>query len=363
MTNDVSAELIDAVQQHRDNNQAVRIVGGNSKSFLGRTSDDAQTQATLSVAEHQGVVNYEPTELVFTARSGTPLSTVIQTLNDADQQLPFDPPQLPGATLGGTMACGLSGPTRPHGGSARDHTLGVRVINGQGESLRFGGEVMKNVAGYDVSRVQVGAYGTLGVLLDVSLKVLPKPETSITLAFEQDAHDTAPMVKLARQFLPISAVALIGTTRFVRLAGSDAGVQSAAQELGGERLPTNEIWDGLRDFTHEFFQDPRPTWRLSVADYTPTLSIPNDEDGQAPNVLYDWGGAQRWVKTNLPSEQVFALAANANGHATRFSDPVSNEPTHQPLSGVAARLQRELRSSFDPNRLFNRGRFHPELDS
>lgn len=367
MTKDVSGELLDVVQQHVAKEQPMRIVGGNSKSFLGCATVDAKqntTQpATLSLSEHQGVVNYEPTELVFTARSGTPLITVVQTLKDADQQLPFDPPQFPGATLGGTLACGLSGSARPYGGSARDHMLGVRVINGQGESLRFGGEVMKNVAGYDVSRVQVGAYGTLGVLLDASLKVLPRPETTLTLAFEQAEHDTAPMVQLARRFLPVTAAALIGTTRYVRLAGSDAGVQSAAKELGGERLSANAPWEGLRDLNHEFFNDPRPTWRLSVADYTPTLNIPNDEDGRAANVIYDWGGALRWVKTALPNDQVFAMAASANGHATRFSKPLNNEPTHQPVSGVAARLQRELRSSFDPKRLFNRGRFHPELDS
>jgi len=363
MNNDGSEELIEAVQQHVANNQPVRIEGGNSKTFLGSLPDDGGQLPALSLASHRGVVNYEPTELVFTARSGTPLSSVIQTLDEAGQQLPFDPPQLPNATLGGTLACGLSGPARPYSGSARDHTLGVRVINGQGEQLRFGGEVMKNVAGYDVSRVQIGAYGTLGVLLEASLKVLPKPETTLTLAFEQVEHDTAPMVQLARQFLPVTAVALIGTTRFVRLAGSDAGVQAAAKDLGGERLAANEPWDGLRDFTHPFFTDSRPTWRISVSDYTPSLEIPNDDNGQAPNVLYDWGGAQRWIKTNVPSDQIFALAANAGGHAVRFSAPVNDEPTHQPLSGVSARLQSELRSSFDPKRLFNRGRFHPELDS
>jgi len=363
MNKDVSGELVDAVKQHVANDQPVRIEGGNSKSFLGCLPNDGQQQPTVSLAEHQGVVNYEPTELVLSARSGTPLSSVIQTLNDAGQQLPFDPPQFPNATLGGTLACGLSGPARPYSGSARDHVLGMRVINGQGEHLRFGGEVMKNVAGYDVSRVQVGAYGTLGVLLEASLKVLPKPETTLTLAFEQAEHDTAPMVKLARQFLPVTAVALIGTTRFVRLAGSDAGVQAAAKNLGGERMDAKETWDGLRDFTHPFFNDPRPTWRISVSDYTPTLMIPNDENGQAANVLYDWGGAQRWVKTHVPSDQIFALAANADGHAVRFSAPVNGEPTHQPQSGVSARLQTELRTSFDPKRLFNRGRFHPELDS
>ncbi len=363
MTNDASNELLGSVREHVVNEQPMHIVGGNSKAFLGCKLSDVDDAATVSLNNHVGVVNYEPTELVFTARSGTLLSDVVQTLKQSGQQLPFEPPQLPGATLGGTLACGLSGPARPYGGAARDHTLGVRVINGKGELLRFGGEVMKNVAGYDVSRVQVGAYGTLGLLLEVSLKVLPLPETTLTLAFEQNEHDTTPMVQLARRFLPVTAAALIGRTRYIRLAGSDAGVQAAAKELGGERVVDNEPWQGLRDLNHEFFNDPRPTWRISCADYTPALTIPNDEDGQPAKVLYDWGGAQRWIKTSLASHALFEIAANANAHATRFSTAMNNEPSHQPISGVSARLQRELRTSFDPLRLFNRSRFHPELDS
>ncbi len=362
MNHDASAALLDTVQQHVANGLPLRIVGGNSKSFLGRVSESAEEMTTLSVAEHRGVTNYEPTELVMSARSGTPLSLVIDTLKQSGQQLPFDPPQLPGATLGGTLACGLSGPVRPYCGAVRDHTLGTRVISGKGEDLAFGGEVMKNVAGYDVSRVQIGAYGTLGVLLDVSLKVLPLPETTRTLAFEQSEHDCSAMVKLARHFLPVTGAALIGSRRYIRLAGSDAGVQAAASELGGDAVD-DAPWDALRDFTHTFFQDERPTWRISVADYTPKLAIPDDKDGSPASVLYDWGGAQRWVKTTLPAQEIFALAASANGHATRFSSASVGDATHQPIEGVAARLQTQLRTSFDPQRLLNRGRFHPELDT
>ncbi len=363
MTNDASAALLETVQQYVAGANPFVIVGGGSKSFLGCRPAVSEPPAVVSVAEHHGVINYEPTELVMTARSGTPLSTVISTLHEHGQQLPFDPPQLPNATLGGTVACGLSGPTRPYAGSVRDHALGVRIISGKGEDCSFGGEVMKNVAGYDVSRVQVGAFGTLGVLLDISLKVLPLPESTVTLMFEQAAHDTVPMVQLARQYLPVTGAVLIGEQRFIRLAGSEAGVKAAAAQLGGESVNDDGPWTGVRDLSHAFFDDIRPTWRFSVPDYASTLELPNDDDGTPAATLYDWGGAQRWVKTNASAEVCFAAAAGAKGHATRFSEAPAGAPTHQPINGVSARLQSELRASFDPHRLCNRGRFHPELDS
>jgi len=380
-SNDGSKALIDSIQEHVAQAQPIRIVGGNSKSFLGSaqpfdsSADDGhspkpshssgETEATLSLLDHHGVVNYEPTELVVTVRSGTPITTLVNTLKAAGQQLPFEPPEFTNATVGGTVACGCSGPARPYTGSVRDHMLGARIINGKGESLRFGGEVMKNVAGYDVSRVQVGAYGTLGVLLDVSLKVLPLPEKTLTLAFEQQAHDTTKMVQLARQFLPVTGVVLIGTSRFIRLAGSHAGVQAAAKQLGGEVSESTVLWQELRDLSHPFFKDQRTTWRLSVPDFSPKLNIPDDDDGTPADILYDWGGAQRWVKSNVSAAAIFNIALQAGGHATRFStarDNAHDEPSHQPIEGISARLQKELRSSFDPKRLFNRGRFHPELD-
>jgi glycolate oxidase FAD binding subunit len=363
MTNDASAALLETVQQHVAGGTPFVITGGGSKGFLGCRTPEQEQQPRVSVADHHGVINYEPTELVMTARSGTPLSIVVSTLQSNGQQLPFDPPQLPNATLGGTLACGLSGPTRPYAGSARDHALGVRVISGKGEDCQFGGEVMKNVAGYDVSRLQVGAYGSLGVLLDVSLKVLPLPEATMTLMFEQSAHDTAPMVQLGRQYLPLTGAVLIGEQRFIRLAGSDAGVKSAAAQLGGETVQGEGPWAGIRDLNHAFFDDSRPTWRFSVPDYAHTLELPNDDDGTPAATLYDWGGAQRWVKTNASAEMCFKAAKEAKGHATRFSEAPIGEATHQPISGVSARLQSELRASFDPKRLCNRGRFHPELDS
>jgi len=363
MSNDDAKALQDAVLQHAQNKSPLTIQGGGSKSFLGVAVDPDSASSTVSTLNHHGVINYDPTELVIPARSGTALTDIVKTLKASGQRLPFEPPMPANATLGGTLACGVSGPASPYAGAARDLMLGARIINGRGEDLSFGGEVMKNVAGYDVSRLQVGAFGTLGVVLDVSMKVLPLPESSVTLAFEQDEHDTAPMVELARQFLPITAAALIGRRRYLRLEGANAGVTASAKTLGGEEIAESDApWEGLRDWTHPFFvTDTRTTWRLSVPDYAPKIDVPDDADGTPAAYLYDLGGAQRWLKTGLDAKTVFDLAKASGGHATRFSKGEIAAPSHQPIAGVAARLQTKLRQSFDPDGLFNPGRFHPEL--
>lgn len=273
--------------------------------------------------------------------------------------LPFEPPQFPGSTIGGVLACGLSGPRRPFSGSARDYVLGMRVINGQAQDLSFGGEVMKNVAGYDVSRTQVGAWGTLGLLLDTSMKVLPCPEKELTLMQESSEHDAAAFAAFLRRPLPLSGAMLLGTRRYFRLSGSESAVLAAARELGGEELSdAASIWSAVRDQTHDFFnyEADETLWRLSVADYMPAISIKGEW-------LYEWAGAQRWLKTKLPAIDVFAAAANAGGHAIRYGGGDATTDAFQPLHGPMQRLQARVRDSFDPDRLFNRGRFHPELDT
>ncbi len=343
----------EAVQQALDAKTPVVITGGGSKDFLGKS--DAAT--TISTLQHTGIVNYEPTELVVTARSGTPLQELVDELKANGQRLPFEPPMHPGATLGGVLACGLSGPARPFAGSARDYVLGVRLINGQAQHLRFGGDVMKNVAGYDVSRLQIGAYGTLGLLLDASMKVLPIPEAEITLVSTRQAHDFSYIRRLGRLPVPVTAAALLGDRQYIRLSGTELAVQSAAQQLEGDIDPEAEqIWAALRDQTHPFFKSEQTLWRISVAEYTDHLE---HLDGEW---MFDWAGAQRWLKSSEPAERVFAAAADAGGHATRYG--IDNSlPRFQPLSGVMARLQKRLRDSFDADRLFNPGHFHPELDA
>lgn len=359
-SNDDSAGLIERVQAAVASATPLRIEGGNSKQALGNRSDD-ETVVTLPTSSHSGVISYEPTELVITVRTGTPLDELNQTLHDAGQMLPFEPPAFAGSTIGGVLACGLSGPRRPFNGSARDYVLGMRVINGQGQDLSFGGEVMKNVAGYDVSRLQVGAWGTLGVLLDTSMKVLPVPEMELTLCHQVPEQDTSSFAPLLRQSLPLSAAMLIGNQRYLRLSGSESAVRAAASLLGGDEVDDhNTLWAAVRDQTHDYFTRQSDTadqtlWRISVTESVQSLPL-------AGEWLHEWAGAQRWLKTSESGAAVFKAAAAVGGHAMRYSAAVSDEPAFQPLDGPMQRLQTRVRDSFDPHRLFNRGRFHPELD-
>lgn len=359
--NDDSAELIEQVRQAADNSSPIKICGGNSKQHLSDLPVEQIPGTELSVLKHCGVIDYDPTELVISVRAGTSLSDLNQILDDAGQMLPFGPPGFAGSTIGGVLACGLSGPRRPFNGSARDYVLGTRVINGLAQDLSFGGKVMKNVAGYDVSRVQVGAWGTLGVLLDISMKVLPKPALEITVEQTVDGDGLGSFAALLRKPLPLSGAMLIKNKRYLRLSGSALAVESAANELGGERVANaGELWTSVRDHTHEFFQlqaeKGETLWRISVADHAPALNLQGEW-------LQEWAGAQRWLKSTEAAEQVFAVVQAANGHATRYSSMIEGQaPCFQPIEGALQKLQCRLRDSFDPQRLFNRGRFHPELD-
>ncbi|MFK7860728.1 MAG: glycolate oxidase subunit GlcE [Granulosicoccus sp.] len=361
-SNDVSEVLVEQVRQAIENEMPLRIVGGDSKASLGnQVNDDNAT--LLNTRSHEGIISYDPTELVVTVRAGTLLSELNNALSEAGQMLPFDPPDWPGSTIGGIIACGLSGPRRAFSGSARDYVLGTRVINGQAQDLSFGGQVMKNVAGYDVSRVQVGAWGTLGVLLDVSMKVLPKPERELTIRQHCKHRDLAAFAPLMRKPLPLSGAMLIDDQRYLRLSGSDAAVRVAAAELGGDIIEDDKLWQAVRDHTHPFFVTAREAadsqdktlWRISVADYTPALGLPGEW-------LHEWAGGQRWLLTAASAEEVFRVTGAAHGHATRYSVGERQTPAFQPLNGAMQTLQARLRDSFDPLRIFNRGRFHPELD-
>ncbi len=359
--NDDSAALLERVQQAASTATPLNIVAGNSKHWLGNHRALEERADALSMLSHSGIISYEPTELVVSVRTGTPVTELNRVLAEAGQMLPFEPPVLPASTIGGVLACGMAGPARPFAGSARDYVLGTRVINGQGHDLSFGGEVMKNVAGYDVSRLQVGAYGTLGVLLDVSMKVLPRPEAELTLVHAATPHDTPSFARLLRQPLPLSGAMLIADRRYLRLSGSEAAVSAAARELGGDTLPDDEsdIWQQVRDHEHEFFKSAeggKRLWRVSVADHAPALDLPGEW-------LHDWAGAQRWLQSDASAEDIHRAARAAGGHATRYCAGPPGENALQPLDGVMRRLQSRVRDSFDAQRLFNRGRFHPELDT
>lgn len=352
MNADLSNELQGRVREAFAQRTPLQIEGGGSKRFYGR----AARGAIISTAQHSGVTSYEPTELVLTARAGTPLSTIEALLAEQGQMLPFEPPHFGvNATLGGALACGLSGPRRPYTGAVRDFVLGVKVLTGTGDILTFGGQVMKNVAGFDVSRLMVGALGTLGVILEASLKVLPRPQFEQTRSFDYTpAEALDKMNRWAALPLPLSGAAYDGTRVHLRLSGNEIGVQHAAAQLGGENLVNGErFWHDLREQQLSFFQGDEPLWRLSLPPATPPLAIPGP-------CFIDWGGAQRWLHSDLSPAEIWHAAAQLGGHATLFrkdSAPVADE-VFQPLSPALAAIHQRLKAAFDPLGIVNPGRLY-----
>jgi glycolate oxidase FAD binding subunit len=350
---DRSDELAAAVTAAFADKRPLRPVGGDTKQSSGRAVD----AEPLSLTGHAGIVEYEPTELVVTARAGTPLAELESALEARGQMLGFEPPHLgAGATLGGTVACGLSGPRRPYAGSARDFVLGVRLLNGRGQALRFGGQVIKNVAGYDLSRLMAGAQGTLGVLLEVSLRVLPRPGCEVTLRHELDAVQALEAVnRWAGQPLPISAACHDGERLHLRLSGTEAGVDAARAILGGEADDQGESWwADLRERRLPFFAGDVPCWRLAVASASAQPDLPG-------SWLIDWGGAQRWLRSDAEPDAVRSAATAAGGHATRIDVPGDGSSPFQPLPDALLGIHRRLKASLDPNGILNPGRLYAEL--
>lgn len=351
---DISAALQARVLEAIAHEIPVHIVGSGSKAFYGREARGER----LSVAGHCGVVDYEPSELVITARAGTPLAEIEALLTAHGQMLPFEPPYF-GAhaedTLGGTIACGFSGPRRPYAGSARDVVLGVKMLTGKGEILQFGGQVMKNVAGFDVSRLMVGALGTLGILLEISLKVLPRPASQQTRVFSCDAHEAIRRMNAwAGQSLPLSAAVFYDGQIYVRLSGSQAALSEACKKLGGEPLVgSDSFWVNVRDHKHSFFQADAPLWRVSVPSATPPLDVPG-------TWFMDWGGAQRWLKTFDAAGTLRKGVVAAGGHATLFRGGNRQNEIFHPLSPALSVLQQRLKAEFDPQGILNPGRMYLE---
>lgn len=354
LAQDISLDLQARVNAAIEHDTALYIQGSNSKLFYGRTP----AGQALEVNGHSGIINYEPTELVITARAGTPLKEIEHTLAENKQILPFEPPHYgDNATLGGTVACNLSGPRRAAAGAARDYVIGCKLLNGKGEIISFGGEVMKNVAGYDVSRLMTGAFGTLGVLLEISLKVLPKPEAEITLTLERNTDKAlAKINRLTQVDFPISASCYDGNRLFLRLSGTEGAVETSKKPIGGEVIATDHgIWQKIKEQQHGFFMTEQPLWRLSVAADTPPLRL----DGKW---LYEWNGALRWLVSDAPAEAVRAAAEKAGGYATRYrGHDQSSADIFHPLSPTLVNLHKKLKHAFDPHGLFNRGRMYPDF--
>jgi glycolate oxidase FAD binding subunit len=365
---DASQALVDAVRDAIGKRQPLTIRGGATKAFLGRAPEAGACPA-IETRGHWGIVSYDPTELVVTVRAGTRLADLETTLGESGQMLGCEPPDFDGrATVGGAIAAGLSGPRRPWAGSVRDFVLGCRLITGHGKHLRFGGQVMKNVAGYDVSRLLTGSFGCLGLITEVSLKVVPKPRAVVDLALEMRADDA--LRKLAdwrREGMPLAGACHADGLLRVRLEGGERSVEAARERLGGEigkqrggpadkwrnGAPDDSFWTALRTLQLPFFAGPEPLWRLSVPARAPLTALPGA-------VLLDWAGMQRWLKTSAPAGVVRDAARALGGHATCFTPGVTDEP-FEPLSPELMRIHRALKSQLDPHGIFNPGRLYAAL--
>jgi glycolate oxidase FAD binding subunit len=367
--------LTDRIQAARADGAALQIRGGGSKAFLGTSHGEVLDTRGLN-----GVISYEPTELVVTVGTGTPLHELESLLAEKGQYLPFEPPhyQWSGsttATVGGMVASGLAGPARANAGGVRDYVLGVKLINGLGEHLTFGGQVMKNVAGYDVSRLMVGARGTLGLLTEVSLKVLPKAPAEATLCFAlEQAEALEHLHRWGGEPLPLNASKWVlddsvpgaapEPSLYVRLRGAAAAVEAACQrmlaEVPGQRMDnaqTSPDWDLCRNHQLPFFTArPQPDavlWRLSVPQTAPVLQLPSSP-------LVDWHGALRWVWAPLSAQaQLQTVARAVGGSASVFvgnpAGDVSAASALRPDSSVLQTIGQRLKTSFDPQRIFNPG--------
>ena len=353
MAADLVHQFTDTIRAAADAKRPLRICGGGSKAFYGNASagDD------LDVTSYRGIVSYEPMELVITACAGTPLAEIEAAMRERGQMLGFEPPHFGGgATLGGCIAAGLSGPRRPHAGSARDFVLGVRILDGRGTDLVFGGQVMKNVAGYDVSRLITGSLGTLGVILEASLKALPLPPAELTLCREQSrAEAIALMNAWAGQPLPITGTCHVEKRLYVRLAGAASAVKAAAHKIGGEEVDNAvEFWRNVRDQHDVFFSGDTPVWRLSLSSTAPEPGVPGPQ-------LVEWGGALRWLKSDADAMSIRKTAREADGHATLFRHGNSNADAFHPLPEAMKRLHRRVKQAMDPAGILNPGRLYKDL--
>jgi len=337
----------------------LRLRGGGTKDFYG----NEPRGEVLDTRSYAGIVDYEPTELVITARGGTALSHLEEILQEKNQSLPFEPPHFgEQATVGGCVASGLSGPRRASAGALRDFVLGVSVVDGRGRLLRFGGQVMKNVAGYDVSRLLAGSLGTLGFIAEVSLKVLPRAPAQQTLRLEMaEGAAIEALNGWAGRPLPVTASAWHAGQLWHRLEGRAAAIEPAMAQIGGERVEAahaQALWSSVREHTHAFFGGAEPLWRLAVPGTTPPLAVGQEAAGAT---LIEWGGSLRWLKSSGEPARVRDAASRAGGHATLFRAAHKATPAFAPLAPAVLRVHRELKAAFDPSGILNPGRLVPEL--
>ncbi|MDC1312301.1 glycolate oxidase subunit GlcE [Burkholderiales bacterium] len=346
----VIAEFRERIIGAKKQSACIRIRGGGSKDFHGVSLEGD----LLETKDFTGITEYEPTELVLTARSGTPLRDIEHTLNENNQMLPFDPPHMGlEATFGGCIASGFSGPRRSSQGAVRDFVLGARILNSDAVDLQFGGKVMKNVAGFDVSRLLTGSFGTLGLILESSVKVLPKPEMERTLFFELD-HESAlaKMNALAGTPIPLSSTYFNGNQLAVRLSGSEIGVTAAHKKIGGELGEVPSFWTSVKEQTHPFFKAEGCLYRLSV---NPTAPMDRYSDA-----LIEWNGSTRWIWNNGTLSDHQKFASQYGGYATIYRGNQSGDPINS-MAPALKMLQRKIKNSLDPDGIFGKKRLFTEF--
>lgn len=356
------ADFTDRIRAASAAGTPLRLRGGGTKDWYGQSLQGE----VLDTRANSGIMSYEPTELVITARCGTPLAEIEALLAQHDQMLAFEPPRFgPGSTIGGVVASALSGPRRASAGAVRDFVLGAVLMDGRGEVLRFGGQVMKNVAGYDVSRLLAGSLGTLGLILEVSLKVLPVSLREASLRFEMSEIDALTRLnEWGGQPFPISASCWRQGVLSLRLSGADAAVEAAQRKLGGQALADDEAeaeayWASLRDQSHAYFEGGS-LWRMSVPSHASALILRGEQ-------LIEWGGAQRWLKLAdgdvagvERAASIRRTVAAAGGHATLFRGGDKAVGVFHPLAPAVAKIHERLKQSFDPAGIFNPGRMYAD---
>ena len=345
---DLTAALADAVRAAAADGRALEIRGGGTRAGQGRPV----AGEPLAVAGHRGIVDYDPAELVLTARAGTPLAEIETLLEANGQMLAFEPPRLgPGGTLGGTVATGLSGPRRPFTGALRDYVLGVRILDGRGQVLRFGGTVFKNVAGFDAFRLMAGAHGTLGVLLDISLRVVPRPAGEAALVLDLPGEEARRRVAdLMRRPLPLSGAFYDGRRLHLRLSGGPAGL-AATRAIAGGGVADPADWTAIRDLAHPVLAGGEGLWRIALPRTGPA--------GDFEDLPWDQAGGVRWLRAAAPDPRAWQAAATLGGHVQRIRGAA--EPAFQALPPPLLALHRRIKAALDPEGILNPGRMHAEI--
>ena len=390
--------LADAVRWAVAGEHPLEVVAGGSKRHFGRP---VQSAVTLSLAAFDGIVDYQPSELVLTAKAATPLATILSALEAERQMLAFEPADYAplfgsseSATLGGSLACNLSGPRRIKAGAARDHFLGVHAVSGRGERFKAGGRVVKNVTGYDVCKLLAGSYGTLALMHEVTVKVLPAPERTRTVlvyglepaaamdaleAALSSAHEVSGAAHMPAEAAARSAVSYVAdagaAVSAVRVEGFPASVEARCQalrELLGHFGAVEELhsknsatlWREIRD-VRAFADDTEPLWRLSVPPASGAAAAARVADAADVRALFDWGGGLVWLGVNGAADAgeaaVRAAASAVGGHATLIR---ADAPTRaarvvfQPQTAGLAALTERIKRAFDPAGVLNPGRMY-----